>query len=168
MTHYVTRHFAMTTDTYALLSPKLPWRVRQAEFNAAFPPESSDIVVVVDGQTPELSEAAAATLAASLGAQKQLFHSVQRPDGGPFWAHNGLLFASTEEVRTTIAQLVKGQPFLGSMASDPSLRGVASTLALTMRGVDEGEASLDQLRTPIRTLADALQGIAVGKSRFFS
>ena len=73
MAHYVTRHFAMTTDTYALLSPKLPWRVRQAEFNKAFPAESSDIVVVVDGQTPELSEAAAAKLAASLGAQTRLF-----------------------------------------------------------------------------------------------
>jgi uncharacterized protein len=36
MTHYVTGHFAMTTDTDALLSPKLPWRVRQAAFNAAF------------------------------------------------------------------------------------------------------------------------------------
>ena len=168
MTHYVTGHFAMNTETYALLSPDLPWRVRQAAFNAAFPPERADIVVVVDGETPELSEMAAAKLADSLLSQKTSFHSVQRPDGGPFWAHNGLLFASTEEVRTTIAQLVKGQPFLGSMASDPSLRGVASTLALTMRGVDEGEASLDQLRTPIRTLGDALQGIAVGKSRFFS
>jgi len=99
MIHFVSGHFAMTTDTYALLSPNLPWRVRQAEFNKAFPPESSDIVVVVDGQTPELSEAAAAKLAASLGAQTRLFDSVQRPDGGPFWAHNGLLFASSADGR---------------------------------------------------------------------
>src|SRR5215470_19060521 len=69
MTRYVSAHFAMTTDTYALLSPNLPWRVRQAEFNAAFPPERSDIVVVIDGQTPELSEAAATSLAAALSTQ---------------------------------------------------------------------------------------------------
>ena len=125
MAHYVRGHFAMNTDTYALLSPKLPWRVRQAAFNAAFPQESSDIVVVVDGQTPELSEAAAARLAASLGAQTKSFRSVQRPDSGPFWAHNRLLFASTEDVKTAIAQFVKSQPFLGSMASDPSVRGLA-------------------------------------------
>jgi len=168
MTHYVTRHFAMTTDTYALLSPKLPWRVRQSEFNTAFPPESSDIVVVVDGQTPELSEAAAATLAASLSAQKQLFHSVQRPDGGPFWAHNGLLFASTEDVKTFIAQLLKGQPFLGSMATDPSLRGLANTLGLAIKGVNDGEASPQSLITPIRTLADALHGLSLGRPTFFS
>jgi hopanoid biosynthesis associated RND transporter like protein HpnN len=168
MTHFVSGHFAMTTDTYALLSPKLPWRVRQAEFNKAFPPESSDIVVVIDGQTPELSEAAAARLAASLGAQTRLFDSVQRPDGGPFWAHNGLLFASTEDVKTFIAQLVKGQPFLGAMASDPSLRGLANTLALAAKGLNNGDASPADLRTPIRTLADALQGLSAGKPTFFS
>ena len=168
MIHFVSGHFAMTTDTYALLSPNLPWRVRQAEFNKAFPPESSDIVVVVDGQTPELSEAAAAKLAASLGAQTRLFDSVQRPDGGPFWAHNGLLFASSADVKTFIAQLVKGQPFLGAMASDPSLRGLANTLALAAKGVNNGDASPEDLRTPIRTLADALQGLSAGKPTFFS
>src|SRR5215469_15255149 len=168
MAHYVTGHFKMTTDTYALLSPKLPWRVRQAEFNVAFPPESSDIVVVVDGQTPELSEAAAARLAASLTAQTRVFHSVQRPDGGPFWAHNGLLFASTEDVQTFIAQLLKAQPFLGSMASDPSLRGLANTLALAAKGVNDAQAPLQDLRTPMRTLPDALEGLAHGRPTFFS
>jgi hopanoid biosynthesis associated RND transporter like protein HpnN len=168
MIHFVSGHFAMTTDTYALLSPNLPWRVRQAEFNKAFPPESSDIVVVVDGQTPELSEAAAARLAASLAAQTRLFHSVQRPDGGPFWAHNGLLFATTEDVKTFIAQLVKAQPFLGAMASDPSLRGLANTLALVAKGVNNGDASPEDLRTPIRTLAEALQGLSADKPTFFS
>ena len=91
MTSYVVGHFAMTTDTYALLSPKLDWRVRETAFNVAFPQDGSNIVVVIDGQTPELSEAAAASLASSLSAQTRWFHSVQRPDGGPFWAHNGLL-----------------------------------------------------------------------------
>jgi uncharacterized protein len=168
LTDYVSGHFAMTTDTYALLSPKLPWRVRQAAFDAAFPQDSADIVVVVDGQTPELSEAAAASLAASLSAQTKLFHSVQRPDSGPFWDHNRLLFASTEEVKTAIAQLLKAQPFLGSMGADPSLRGLANTLSLIAQGVDSGEASLEELRSPIRTFADALHGLAVGKPPFFS
>ena len=116
MTRYVISHFAMTTDTNALLSPELPWRVRQAAFDAAFPSEGSDIVVVVEGQTPELSEMAAAKLAASLGSQISLFRSVQRPDSGPFWVHNQLLFASIEDVKTAIAQILKSQPFLGSKA----------------------------------------------------
>ena len=168
MTHYVTRHFAMTTDTYALLSPKLPWRVRQAAFDAAFPQGSSDIVVVIDGQTPELSEAAAARLAADLGAQGKLFHSVQRPDSGPFWAHNGLLFASTADVKTALAQLLKSQPFLGSMAADPSLRGLANTISLIVQGADTEPDSRQRLRNPIRSLTEALRGLAAGKPTFFS
>jgi uncharacterized protein len=168
MTYYVVGHFAMTTETSALLSPKLPWRIQQAAFDEAFPPESSDIVVVIDGQTPELSEAAAAGLAESLGAQTTLFHSVERANGGPFWAHNGLLFASTEDVKSAIAQLLKGQPFLGAMASDPSLRGLANTLSLAMKGANSGDASVEVLRTPLKTLADALQGLAAGEPTFFS
>jgi hypothetical protein len=168
MLSLVASHFAMTTDTAALLSPKLPWRVRQAEFNKAFPSEGSDIVVVIDGQTPELTEAAASKLATSLSAQTQLFRSVQRPDGGPFWDHNGLLFASTEDVKTFMAQLVKSQPFLGAMASDPSLRGLANTLALAAKGVNNGEALPQDLRTPIRTLTEALHGLTAGKPTFFS
>lgn len=168
MTRYVKGHFAMTTETAALLSPDLPWRVREAAFQAAFPPDASNIVVVVDGQTPELSESAAARLAASLAAQPKLFHSVQRPDGGPFWAHNRLLYASTQDVKSTVSELLKAQPFLGPMASDPSLRGITDTLSLTMEGLSNGQASPADLRAPIRTLADALQAVAAGRPSFFS
>jgi uncharacterized protein len=167
-TQYVMTHFAMTTDTYTLLSPKLSWRVRQAAFEKAFPHDGSDLVVVVDGRTPELSEEAAAGLAASLSAQTSLFHSVRRPDSGPFWAHDRLLFASTPEVKKFVSQLLQVQPLLGSMASDPSLRGLANTLALTMQGVNTGQASAQQLRTPIRSLADALGDESRGEPTFFS
>jgi uncharacterized protein len=70
-------------------------------------------------------------------------------------------------VRKTTAQLLKSQPLLGSMASDPSLRGLANTLSLAMKGAND-EASIDELRTPLRTLADALEDLAAGKARFFS
>ena len=59
-TGYSISHFAMRTDTRELISPKLDWRVREATLNALFPPSGSQIIVVVDGQTPELAEAAAA------------------------------------------------------------------------------------------------------------
>jgi uncharacterized protein len=168
MIHYVVGNFAMTTDTSALLSPKLAWRVQETAFDTAFPSDNSNIVVVVDGQTPELSEEAAARLTKRLSAQTNLFHAVQRPDAGPFWAHNRLLFASIDDVKTVTAQLVKAQPFLGPMASDPSIRGLSDTLSLALQGVNSGHALLQDLRTPIRTLADALQDLAADKPSFFS
>jgi uncharacterized protein len=165
---YVMSHFAMTTDTDTLLSPNLPWRVQQAAFDKAFPGGSAGLVVVVDGRTPELSEEAAAALAAGLSPQKKLFHSVQRPDSGPFWAHEGLLFASPADVRKFTAQLLQAQPFLGSMASDPSLRGLANTLSLTMQGVSSGQASAQALQAPVHSLAVALGNPSGGKPSYFS
>ncbi len=165
-TRYVMGHFAMTTDTYSLLSSKLAWRVRQADFDKAFPGDGSNLVVVVDGRTPELTQEAAATLAASLAAQTRLFHSVQRPGAGSFWAHDGLLFASTPQVQKSIAQLLEAQPFLGSMAADPSLRGLADTLALTMQGVSTGQASPQELRTLLRNFAAAFADLSRGKAAF--
>jgi uncharacterized protein len=165
---YVADHLAMTTDTDALLSHSLPWRKRQNVFDAAFPQGGSDLVVVVDGQTPELSEEAAARLATSLRVETGLFHSVERPDAGSFWTHEGLLFASTGKVKSVIAQLVRMQPFLGSMAEDPSLRGLANTLSLTLQGVNAGQGSSDELRAPIRQLAGALENLRRKRPSFFS
>jgi uncharacterized protein len=167
-TLYVMSHFAMTTDTATLLSSNLPWRVRQATFDKAFPSGGANLVVVVDGRTPELSEEAAAALAANLSTQTKLFHSVRRPDSGPFWAHESLLFASPADVKKFTSQLLKAQPFLGSMASDPSLRGLANTLSLTMQGVSSGQASAQNLAAPIHNLAVALENPAHGKPSYFS
>src|SRR5271166_1337700 len=74
-TGYSVSHFAMSTDTRELISPKLDWRVREIALNTLFPPSGSQIVVVIDGQTPQLAEQAAAALAARLKSQTQLFHT---------------------------------------------------------------------------------------------
>ena len=66
ITVYTVRHFAMSTNTYMLLSPKLAWRMRESEFYAVFRQAGPPIVVVVDGQTPELADAAATALTDSL------------------------------------------------------------------------------------------------------
>jgi uncharacterized protein len=167
-THYVVHHFAMTTDTDALLSHSIPWRRRQNAFDAAFPQNDSNLVVVVDGRTPELSEVAAARLAAALRADRGLFQSVARPDAGPFWTHEGLLFDSSSKIRSVIAQLVEMQPFLGSMAQDPSLRGLADTLSLTLQGVNADHGAPDLLRNPIRELTGALENLRHGGPVSFS
>ena len=165
---YTAGHFAMNTDTEELISSHLPWRQRAAAFDRQFPPNEAQIVVVIDGKTPELAEEAAAGLAAKLTARPDLFHAVRRPDGGPFWAHNGLLYASTSDVQTTMDQLIKAQPFLGPLAADPSMRGLMGTLTTALQGVSSGQAKLEDLRAPIGRLADTLEALKAGKPAFFS
>ena len=167
-TGYSVSHFAMSTDTRELISPKLGWRVREAALNTLFPPNGSQIVVVIDGQTPELAEQAAAALAASLHSQPRLFHSVRRPDAGEFWSRNGLLYLPLKDVQTDMARLIKAEPFLGPIAADPSLRGLMTTLSTLLQGVSSGAASLADLDAPIAKLADALESVGAGKPTFFS
>jgi uncharacterized protein len=164
---FAATHFAMTTDTDQLLSRTLPWRLTNAAFDKAFP-SPGRIVVVIDGQTPELAEQAAQSITDRLQNRPRLFPQVLRPDGGTFWRQNGLLFESTKDVSDQMAQLIKAEPFLGSLAADPSLRGVASTLSTLATGVTSGSAQLSDLDLPSRQLATSLEALEAGKPAFFS
>ncbi|HEX3365086.1 MMPL family transporter [Phenylobacterium sp.] len=165
---FVVGHFSMTSDTAALISGKVPWRQHEIAMDKAFPQNTDSTVVVIDGATPELAESAAAVLTAKLAAETQLFGSVRRPDGGPFFAREGLLFLPTPQVRATTDQLVSAQPFLGPMAADPSLRGVMTAISTLADGVAHGQTSFAAVDKPIGALADALQTVAAGKPAFFS
>jgi len=164
---YSVSHFAMSTDTAELLSPKLAWRIRESTFNALFRPRPQ-IVIVVDGTTPEQAETAATLLAARLRTEPDMFHAVRRPDAGPFWSHNGLLYAATSDIQTTIAGLIKAEPLLGTMAADPSLRGLMTALSTALQGVSSKTASLQDLHKPFRALTTALEDQRTGRPAFFS
>jgi len=165
---YAASHFSMTTDTDRLLSKTLPWRQRESAFNALFQPAGDQIVVVVDGATPELAEAVAASLASGLRGRTDLFRDVSRPDAGAFFQRNGLLYEPLADVRANLNALVAAQPFLGPLAADPSLRGLMGALSTALQGVTAGQASLGQLDPPIARLADTLEKIRAGRPAYFS
>ena len=64
--------------------------------------------------------------------------------------------------------MIQAQPFLGPLAADPSLRGIAGALDTTLLGVAQGGARLDQIDRPIAALADALDAQAAHRPIFFS
>jgi hopanoid biosynthesis associated RND transporter like protein HpnN len=165
---YTSRNFAINTDSEQLIDAKVDWRVRQAHFDAAFPQQSNFTVAVIDGATPELAESAAARLTGTLAANPSLFSHVHRPDGGPFFNQNGLLFLSLKEVQDTTQQLIKAQPFLGGLASDPSLRGVMGNLSNALLGVGAGEAKLADFDGPMSRFADVFAAAAQGTTKFLS
>src|SRR3569833_3287175 len=132
--YYVYQNFAINTDSSQLIDAKVGWRMRQAQFDARFPQQSNLTLVVIDGATPELAESAAARLSEKLAAEPKLFTYVHRPDGA-FFNQNGLLFLSLKEVQDTTQQLIKAQPFLGSLAADPRLRGIMTKQTTNKLGV---------------------------------
>ena len=94
---YAAQNFALTTDTDALISAKEAWRQNGAAFDRAFPQNADTILVVVDGQTPEIAESATSRLTAALNAHPAHYKHIERPDGGPFFDKEGLLYQSTAE-----------------------------------------------------------------------
>jgi hopanoid biosynthesis associated RND transporter like protein HpnN len=159
---YVADHIAIDTDSTKLISPDLPWRQREARFDADFPQSLDQIVVVVDAVTPELAERAAALLTERLSLRSELFRTVRRPDGGAFFNRNGLLFLSVPDVSKATDELIAAQPLLGSLSQDPSLRGFMGLLSTSLLGVEEGEATLEDLAKPMAALSKTLQGALTG------
>ncbi|MGH7736150.1 MAG: MMPL family transporter, partial [Gemmatimonadales bacterium] len=165
---YAAGHFAMNTDTNALISRKLPWRVRETAYNHLFHPGGDQTVVVIDGKTPELAEGGAAAITAGLESRPDLFSQVTRPDGGPFFAKEGLLFLSVPEVRSRMADLISAQPFLGPIAADPSLRGLMGVLSTAAQGAGAGQTTLADIAGPMSRLAQSLDQTLAGHPAPFS
>src|SRR5262249_16613494 len=78
------------------------------------------------------------------------------------------LFLGLEEVRRNPADLISAQPFLGTLAADPTLRGVLRTLSQSLEGVRLGRAKLDDMRPALAAISDALEALANGKTPAFS
>src|SRR3984957_202753 len=166
--YYVSGHFAMNSRTEDLISPQTDWRQREAVYDKAFPQQNQLIVVVIDGVTPEQADWGAKSLAAALAPQKKFFSLVRRPDDGPFFSHDGLLLLPTATVKSTTEQLIQAQPFLGALAADPSLRGIADNISTALLGVQHGQAKLADLDKPMAALSGTLDDVLAGRPAFLS
>jgi len=160
---YTATHFAMNTDSSTLISPDLPWRKTMARFDKLFPQRNNLILVVIDGITAERANAAADALMDKLAANPKQFPAVRRPDGGPFFEKNGLVFLPESCVKDMMDKLVQAEPFLGALASDPSLRGVMDSLSTALTGVARGEAKLSQIDAPMTAIAATVEKTNAGR-----
>ncbi|HMA55522.1 MAG TPA: MMPL family transporter [Pseudolabrys sp.] len=165
---YFAGNFAITTDSNKLLSSSLPWRQQETALDRAFPWRVDQIVAVVDATTPESAEEAAEALVNDLSPRSKVIRTVTRPDGAEFFARNGILFRTLDEVRRDTSDLIAAQPFLGTLAADPTLRGVLRTLSQSIEGVRLGKAKFGDLRPALTAIADALEVLANGKTPAFS
>ena len=165
---YFTRHFAIVTDSKELLSSSLPWRQQERMLHDAFPQRIDQIIAVIDASTPEAADDAAEALVHGLASRPDAIRSVSRPDGGEFFERDGILLLGLDEVQHSTADLISAQPFLGTLAADPTLRGVFRTLSQSLEGVRTGKAKLEDLEPAFAALADAFELLAQGKTPAFS
>jgi uncharacterized protein len=165
---YSARNFAINTDVNTLISEDLPWRQRELNFEKSVPSHYDSILVVVDAPTPELAALATSVLASRLSNNKELFPSVTQLTGTPFFAQNGLLFRSKEEVGAIARQLTAAAPLLRVPVVDPSLRGLNQMIALILAGVREHELTLDDVAQPFGKATATLEHVLAGLPATFS
>ena len=120
---------------------------------------------MIDGQTGDIAENAARNAGRAHCAQRpDLFTYIRRPDGGEFFDCNGPLFLSLEELQALSDKLVEAQPLIGTLARDPSLRGLFDTLALFVNGAEQEKdyAAIARLDPTLTAVGDAVGGDAGG------
>jgi hopanoid biosynthesis associated RND transporter like protein HpnN len=159
---YTAQHLSFDADATKLLSEDLPWRQREAKFDKAFPQNIDLLAIVIDGKNPELTESATAKLAAALSQHTERFRTVRRPDGGPFFDRQGLLYLSADEVQATTEQIIAAQPLIGPLAADTNLRGLFGALTTFLTGIAQGAAPITAMEAPMTAIASSLNAAVDG------
>lgn len=161
--YYAIRNVSIDTDIGKLINPNLPWRQQEQKLEKAFPQNVDLLAIVVEASTPDQAEDATAALADKLAANPALFRSVRRPDGGRFFRQNGLLFLSTPDVQRFADQMIAAQPLIGTLAADPSLRGVFDAIDLVEQGAARGEAASADVDAAFGAVARATDAALAGR-----
>jgi uncharacterized protein len=165
---YTSQHFALNTDISKLISPDLDWRKREVMFEKAFPGSHESIVAVVEAPTPELTKLAATSLQSRLESRQDAFISVRNVAGSQFFQQNGLLFLPASEVQETTEKLAQGEPLIGSLATDPSLRGLAEALTTVLAGLSRNEVKLDDVAKPFDQFSTTIETVLTKGTATFS
>ena len=158
--------FSLDSDVTRLFAQDLPWRQTERDMAEAFPQREDLIAIVVDGATADVADRAAGRLAAALAARTDLFAAVSRPDGDAFFRRSAFLFMAEPELRDTTDRIIQAQPLLGTLAADPSLRGIATTFGLLLQGVERRETTLAEIATPMAALIPPAEAALAGRRHF--
>ncbi|WP_096700550.1 MMPL family transporter [Magnetospirillum sp. 15-1] len=162
---FAATHLSLDTDESKLISSDLPFRKVEKTIDQAFPHSTDRLAVIIDGPTAELAEDAVERLAQALpAAHKGVVHDAARPAEEVFFRKNGLLFLSTAELSDIVERLVQAQPLLGSIAKDPSLRGLLASVDLVLQGISHGQAQPKDIEPLLAQLDKPAAALAAGQT----
>ncbi|CAA6603015.1 conserved membrane hypothetical protein [Rhodospirillaceae bacterium LM-1] len=161
--YWAATHIKIRTDTNGMLSPDLPFQRLSQEISNAFPHLNDTLLVVVDGDTPDLADDAALLLASALRKHNDLFPSVQDIEGEAFFRTNGLLYEDAGQLELLSDRLAQAQPFLSSLWRDPSLRGLFHILGMAVDAERKGQVGPGLSAKPVlESLAEIAEAQAQG------
>jgi len=157
---YLVENVSINTSTSDMLSAELTFRQNAMEMDAAFPQMSDNLLVVIDGHTPDIADRAALRLAARMRENPNIFGSIYDLAGEDFFRRNGLLYLDLDELYELSDRLAEAQPFLGALWQDLSLRGLFAMLGKAIDASQNG--NVEEIGQPIEVakMLNAISSVA--------
>jgi len=146
----------VTTDTDKMFSDSLPWKIQAMQMQRLFPQNQDLLVAVIRADAPEEARLTAQKLTEILGKDHENFRTVTQPDANPFLVKNGLLYLAPDQLEKVLDDTVNAQAFLGTLAADPSARGLFDAMGLLAQGVQAGQ-DLKSFEGPLTNFAASLE-----------
>jgi hopanoid biosynthesis associated RND transporter like protein HpnN len=151
---YTGTHLGINSYIEDMIAEDLPWRQTFMEYREAFPQYVDNLLIVIDGLTPDLARQAQYRLAAEFESDKGgVFESVFLPGAGAFFDQNGLLYLETDELYELSDKIIEMQPVLGILAKNADLTGLARVFRLAAD--DTPRNSLTGFEKPLFSFSEA-------------
>ena len=154
---YTVEHLGINTSTSDMLSSELLFRKIYDEYRRTFPNLRNNITIVVEGETPDITEDATAALAARLKTETEEFKFVFDPASNPFFITNGLLFLDEDELADLSDRLADAQPLLAALAEDMNLRGFFGVLNDAIDEVAKGDEDPSRLIRIFHNISETIE-----------
>lgn len=168
---YVAGHFKINTDISKLVAAEGSWATLSDALDRAFPQRDQTILAVVEADAPEYAQAAADALAQGLqgAARNSRIGAVEQPGGGPLFAHEGLLFLDKPALAKTLDGLAGARPLINTLAQNPTLAGLATTLSTTLGlPLQTGQVTLPGMAPLLARSAATVDAVLAGRPAAFS
>ena len=161
--YYAAGHLGINTDTTDMISEQVAWRRAFIDYRETFPQYYRTILVLIEATTPEQADLVRDRLYASLREAPHLYPSILRPGGEPFFARNGLLYLSLDELEALADNLSDAQPLLGRLSSQLGLQTLLEMLAAVL--VSEPDLAEPRINALLRALNSAFDTSTEGRPR---
>ena len=161
---YAVDQLGMNTDTNAMVPDDAPFRVAEDRYSALFPQRDDALIVVVQDAAAPAADRAVKAILAQLQQETGLYADIYAAAIDPFFERHGLLYQDLDELDQTIAELAEAQAALGTLARDPSLRGLLAALETAIEAAREGEPMPPGFTDLMHRLAAASRDAAAGRT----
>lgn len=155
---------SVDTNPANMLDSNLPWRQAELALERAFPNSDGGLVLVIEAAEPSRAAAAQAALGAILKPQLALFEDVRAAELEPYFQQNGLLYLETDALQDVADGVLRAQPFLGALAREPSLAGLAGLIEKALLVPDASSSDFD-LVPALNAVAEATEAAATGQAK---